>query len=40
MQGHDEDKLGLADAIKAATISNAWLMGKEDVVFPQDPDET
>ena len=30
MQGHDEDKLGLGDAIKAATISNAWLMGKED----------
>ena len=25
-QGHDEDKLSLEDAIKAATISNAWLM--------------
>jgi len=30
MQGYDKDKLSLEDAIKAATINNAWLMNKED----------
>ena len=30
MQGFEEDKLSLEEAIKAATINNAWLMNKED----------
>ena len=30
MQGFDEDKLSLEEAIKAATINNAWLMNKEN----------
>lgn len=32
VQGHEEDKLSLEDAIKAATISNAWLMNKESEI--------
>ncbi|MGB6336463.1 MAG: amidohydrolase family protein [Thermoanaerobaculia bacterium] len=28
----DEDRLSLEDAIKAATISNAWLMNKENEI--------
>jgi len=31
MQGYDEDKLSLEQAIRAATINNAWLMNKENV---------
>ena len=31
MQGYEEDKLSLAEAIKAATINNAWLMNKEEL---------
>ncbi len=30
MQGYEEDKISLEEAIKAATINNAWLMNKED----------
>lgn len=30
MQGYEKDKLSLEEAIKAATINNAWLMNKED----------
>ena len=29
MHGYEEDKLSLEEAIKAATINNAWLMNKE-----------
>ena len=29
MQGKEQDKLSLKDAIKAATISNAWMMNKD-----------
>ena len=32
MQGFEEDKLSLEEAIKAATINNAWLMDKENEV--------
>lgn len=32
MQGYEEDKLSLEEAIKAATINNAWLMNKEDEI--------
>ena len=30
MQGHEKDKVSLEEAIKAATINNAWLMNKEN----------
>ena len=30
VQGYEEDKLSLQEAIKAATINNAWLMNKEN----------
>ena len=30
MHGYEEDKLSLEEAIKAATINNAWLMNKDD----------
>ena len=30
MHGYEEDKLSLEEAIKAATINNAWLMNKEN----------
>ena len=30
MHGHEEDKLSLEEAIRAATINNAWLMNKEN----------
>ncbi len=32
MQGFEEDKLSLEEAIKAATINNAWLMNQDDLV--------
>jgi len=32
MQGYEEDKLSLEEAIKAATINNAWLMNKENEI--------